>query len=100
MDQQETNFLTSANQFVPLFDWKPDIARFEREVTEAAKSGYGDALTLGEMQCSLDLIDAELLALRSDDHPNDRKHAMIQEWVSLRGRLSRLIAAMEPLVRE
>ena len=100
MNLQQTKSVSAADQFVPLFDWKPDIARFERDVDHATKSGRGDPLTLGEMQCSLDLIDAELLALRGDEHADARKRAIIQEWSALRGRLARLIAAMEPLVAE
>ncbi|CDP52978.1 hypothetical protein [Devosia sp. DBB001] len=46
------------------------------------------------------MIDAELLALRGDEHADARKRAIIQEWSALRGRLARLIAAMEPLVAE
>jgi len=100
MALQKTNSMSSVDQFVPLFDWRPDLARFEREVETASRAGVGDALTLGEMQCSLDLIDAELLALRSGDHRSDSRQTKIQEWLSMRGRLARLISKMEPLIHD
>lgn len=90
---------TSPDQPVPLLDWRPDLVRFEQEVHEAQRAGYGDPLTLAEMECSLDLIDADLLALRSDRHPDDKTRQMIDEWVDLRGRLVRLILAMKPLAQ-
>ena len=48
-----------------LFDWELDLERLEREAKEAAESGRRDDLALAEAECSLDLVDAEIMALRS-----------------------------------
>jgi hypothetical protein len=50
-----------------LFDWQLDIQRLEREADEAAAAGAPDPWALVEAECSLDLIDAELLALNKGD---------------------------------
>lgn len=41
------------------------MARYRSEVEQAIKTGVGDPLTLVEMECSLDLVDADLVALKS-----------------------------------
>jgi len=48
----------------PLFDWQPDAERLAREVISAELKGRRDELTLAEIECSLDLIDAELAGAR------------------------------------
>ncbi|MET3925953.1 hypothetical protein [Devosia sp. 2618] len=80
--------------------WKPDIARFRREVEDAQSSGSGDALTLAEMECSLDLIDADLSALRSSNRTDQRTLASIKEVAELKRGLERLIEEMRPLCRD
>lgn len=46
-------------------EWQPDMARYRREVQQAVRTREGDPLALIEMECSLDLVDADLAALRS-----------------------------------
>ena len=55
-----------------MFDWKLDAERLGRAAQLARQSGTPDPWTLVEAECSLDLIDAELLALerRSRHDPN------------------------------
>jgi hypothetical protein len=50
-----------------LFDWHLDVQRLEREAKAAAAAGRGDPWALVEAECSLDLIEAELAALKGRD---------------------------------
>lgn len=80
-----------------LFDWQPDIDRLEREVEEACRSGRGDPLTMGEIECSIDLIDAELLALRGGAPDPETKSAILALQMQ-RTRLARLAVQLRPRV--
>lgn len=79
--------------------WKPDVERFKLEVDLARASGAGDWLTLAEMECSLDLIDADLAALRANKTRDARTEKSIQEAANLREKLSALIEELRPLCR-
>lgn len=52
-----------------LFDWAIELRRFSREVTFAEAFGAADELLLADMECSLDLLDAELLDRRARSMP-------------------------------
>lgn len=80
-----------------LFDWAPDIDRLEREVQEACRTGRGDPLTMGEIECSIDLIDAELLALRGAFSGEATKASILGLQVQ-RTRLARLATHLRPWV--
>lgn len=80
--------------------WKPDMARFRREVEDAKLAGFGDALTLAEMECSLDLIDADLSALRSANKTDQRTQASVNSVADLKRGLERLIEELRPLCRD
>lgn len=80
--------------------WKPDMARFRREVEDAKSSGSGDGLTLAEMECSLDLIDADLSALRSSNKSDQRTQSSIKAVAELKRSLERLIEELRPLCRD
>lgn len=80
--------------------WKPDMARFRREVEDAKSSGIGDSLTLAEMECSLDLIDADLSALRSSNKTDQRTQASIKAVAELKRGLERLVEELRPLCRD
>lgn len=54
----------SAAQISLLFDWQLDIERLEQQVEQAAAAGVPDPWAQVEAECSLDLIEAELAALR------------------------------------
>lgn len=41
------------------------MVRYRQEVEDAIRRGVGDPLTLVEMECSLDLIDADITALQA-----------------------------------
>ena len=77
--------------------WKPDLERFKLEVDLARASGAGDWLTLAEMECSLDLIDADLAALRANKTRDARTEKSTQEAADLRDQLSALIEQLRPL---
>jgi len=70
----------------PLFDWQPDAERLSREVRSAELKGQRDELTLAEIECSIDLIDAELSARRHRGEPD----AETKELAAIRARLQNL----------
>jgi hypothetical protein len=77
------------------FEWRPDLDRFERELDRAELTRRRDELTLAEMECSVELIDAELVALRAANY--DEAGREIAEWERIRSRLLRLIRRMRLL---
>ena len=98
MDTLESQYVSTPRYSEALFDWAPDIARFEREVDEASRTGSGDSLTLAEMECSIDLLDAELMALRG--HRSEDVRRSVTDLANLRSKLARLIDRLRPLVPE
>lgn len=76
------------------------MARFNSEVEAARRSGAGDPLTLAEMECSLDLIDADLAALRAAPRQDSDIRQQMAEASRIRTELHGLIGLMKPLVRE
>lgn len=69
------------------------MARYRYEVQEAIRSGVGDYLTLVEMECSLDLVDADLAALKSEMQ-DDRTLMSRNLALEVRSELQGLIATM------
>ena len=100
MDTQQEAYVSTPRHFEALFDWAPDLDRFEREVDEASRRGLGDELTLAEMECSIDLIDTELMGWRGHHPQSEDVRRSIADLVALRGRLARLIDRLRPLVPE
>jgi hypothetical protein len=79
-------------------EWQPDIARYRREVEEAIRARKGDPLTLAEMECSLELVDADLAALRSGKA--DTRTLMSQDLaLEVRRQLQGLITTMRQYCR-
>lgn len=83
-----------------LFDWRLDVERLEREVDAAAAEGHADPLCVAEVECSLDLIDAEIVALRAKTEGSVERTAqsllVLERW---RARLQRLIERLRRLKR-
>ena len=76
-----------------MFDWEPDADRLEREVRSAEIKGLRDDLTLAEIECSIDLLDAEISGLRHrpEDESSRQKRGMVrQRLANLASRLLRL----------
>ncbi|WP_449397140.1 hypothetical protein [Devosia riboflavina] len=62
----ETQGFSSRSSYAyAIAEWQPDMTRYRREVEQAIRTGVGDPLTLVEMECSLDLVDADVAALQS-----------------------------------
>jgi hypothetical protein len=91
MEAQELN---NPSYVLALLPWRADLARFHSEVEEASERGFGDPLTLAEMECSLDLIDADILALRSVKAPEERTRTSLAEASKLREELLGLIVRL------
>lgn len=77
--------------------WRPDLARFKREVAEAISRGAGDELALAEMECTLDLIEADLLAMRADRLSGSRTSDCLARAEAFRSELVAMIAELRPL---
>jgi hypothetical protein len=81
----------------PMFDWEPDADRLEREVRNAELKGRRDDLTLAEIECSIDLLDAELVALRSHPQPDLSPDKALRQRTAVRGRLLGLATRLQRL---
>ena len=97
MEQQE---LIAPSLVYVTDTWKPDLARFRQEVQEARETGVGDGLTLAEMECCLDLIDADLVALLAARKSDQRTLKSIEETTALKAELAELIRVMRPYCRD
>lgn len=69
MTQIETLGPAAAPEFEMLLDWQGDSERLRRAAEEAEETGQADPLALAEAECSLDLIDAEIAALKHRQDP-------------------------------
>ena len=82
----------------PLLDyWRPDVHRLEREVIEAEIRGCPDDLALAEIECSMDLIDAELVAVRARPSAFDDSSSTADELAKTRARLQGLANRLQVL---
>ena len=81
----------------PMFDWAPDAERLEREVRSAELKGARDDLTLAEIECSLDLLDAEIEAFRHASRPDLSAHPQLRERNQVRRKLAELAQRLERL---
>lgn len=92
METQEASYQSSFAYSVA--EWQPDMVRYRREVEEAIRTGEGDPLTLVEMELSLDLVDADILALQSGKA--DTRTLMSQDLaLEVRSELQGLIKTMQ-----
>lgn len=93
MEMGTQEFSSRSSYAYSVAEWQPDMARYRREVEEAVRTRQGDPLTLAEMECSLDLVDADLAALRSGK--GDTRTLMSQDLaLEVRGELQRLVTTM------
>lgn len=99
MEHQQTNIESVAHPHqAQLFDWQMDVQRLEREADRAVATGTPDPWTLIEAECSLDLIDAELLALKNV--PAERAAAslsLLRRWRTRTETLVQRLRALEEL---
>ena len=79
-----------------LFDWQLDVERLEREAKAARQAGRLDPWTRVEAECSLDLIDAELKALRGRER-DEAAESMVElrSWKARIERVIRLLGSAE-----
>jgi hypothetical protein len=93
MEMGTQEFSSRSSYAYAVAEWQPDMARYRREVEEAIRTREGDPLTLVEMECSLDLVDADLAALRSGKA--DTRTLMSQDLaLEVRSELQGLITTM------
>lgn len=79
------------------FDWQPDAERLERETRLAELRRQCDDLTLAEIECSLDLIDAEIASMRRRPAWNAEPDPKLRELSTVRGKLASLMARLQRL---
>jgi hypothetical protein len=80
-----------------LFDWQLDVERLEREAQTAAKSRRPDDWALVEAECSLDLIDAELAAVRKSKSDPALVATTVTHLTQWRARVGRVIDRLRAL---
>ena len=80
-----------------MFDWAPDAERLEREVRSAELKGVRDDLTLAEIECSIDLLDAEIEAFRHDSRSDLTARPQLRERNQVRRKLAELARRLERL---
>lgn len=80
-----------------LFDWQLDVERLEREAQAAAKSRRPDDWALVEAECSLDLIDAELAAIRKSQSDPALVAMTVAHLTQWRARVGRVIERLRAL---
>jgi hypothetical protein len=78
----------------PLFDWQHDIERLAQQTQAAIARDKSDEWALAEAECTLDLIVAELVAVRRD------RTADVEAAANMAGRLEAWHAQVEGLIRE
>ena len=83
----------------PLFDWKLDVERLEREARAALHTKQPNDWALVEAECSQDLIAAELRAVlarkeRSDVTARTVEH--LKAWEMRLGRAIRQLRSVTP----
>lgn len=100
METKELTKTSTADYASSGLSWKPDMARFRTEVEAARDYGSADPLTFAEMECSLDLIDADLAALRASPQDTGDMPRQLVEASDIRSELLELIRLMQPFVRE
>jgi len=77
-----------------LFDWKLDVERLEREAQRAVQQRRPDPWALAEAECSLDLIDAEIAALRPKGAQGDAVVHSVTQLEGWRARLAQVIRTL------
>jgi hypothetical protein len=84
------------NDASQLFDWQLDVERLEREARGARLAGTPDPWTRIEAECSLDLIEAELTALRGREQAEAGDSVVqLRSWKARIERVLRLLEATD-----
>jgi hypothetical protein len=79
-----------------LFDWQLDVERLEREARAARQAGQPDPWTRIEAECSLDLIEAELAALRGrGPHEAGDGVVALRSWKARIERVIQMLATLD-----
>ena len=80
-----------------LFDWKLDIERLEREARQAVQTRRTDDWALVEAECSKDLIEAEMAALRGKNQKTEAVAATMAHLRSWSLRVDRIISQLRSI---
>lgn len=93
---QHLSIPMSGNPEELLFDWQLDVSRLEKEAYDAKQRSQADPWALAEAECSLDLVDAEIAAMRGSSPSEARKRTLahLEAW---RLRLERVIRNLRSL---
>ena len=93
---QHLSIPMSGNPEELLFDWQLDVSRLEKEAYDAKQRSQADPWALAEAECSLDLVDAEITAMRAapSNQARTKTLAHLEAW---RLRLERVIRNLKTL---
>lgn len=87
----------SAQAHELLFDWKVDVERLEKEARRAVDRQQTDPWTRFEAECSLDLIDVEIAALRPKGSQGRVAAPSLAQLGGWRRRIERVIRTLRSL---
>lgn len=90
----------SAQAHELLFNWKLDVERLEREAGRAVERQQTDPWTLVDAECSLDLIDAEIAALRPKGSQGGAATHSLAQLGGWRSRIERVIRTLGSLPQD
>lgn len=62
-----------------LFDWRPDLERLRDEALAARETGRSDPYAIVEVECWLDLVEAEIAAHETGDQARPEIAAGLEE---------------------
>ncbi|MDC9822759.1 hypothetical protein PRN20_03345 [Devosia sp. ZB163] len=90
------DFSTSSSGEELLFDWQLDVSRLEKEAFDAKQNKIADPWALVEAECSLDLVDAEIAAIRGSS-PSEARTKILAHLEAWRLRLERVVRNLRSL---
>lgn len=80
-----------------LFDWRLDIERLERQARQAVRARRPDDWALVEAECSKDLIEAEMTAIKAKSTRTEATAAKMEHLQSWSQRVDKVIGELRSI---
>jgi len=80
-----------------LFDWQLDIERLERQAWQAVRTHRPDDWALVEAECSKDLIEAEMTAVKAKSAKTEAVATTMEHLQSWSRRVDRVIGQLRSI---
>lgn len=82
-----------------LFDWKLDVDRFAAAAARAKAAGEADPWLVVEAECAIELIDAEMLALKRKPQDDESVRASMRQLTLWRSQIALAKRTLEALAQ-